>query len=136
IGAVAGAVAGTIRLFIKSAKEKLREKIKATYGIDVNDQGILQQILDTAKQTFGGNLDVAIQSPQVRDLIQLYAMTTGQSSKGMPATMQAGTLVETGGGLFQQANFSNGNPLPSLGGFLSTIGLGGVSAATASNAGP
>lgn len=136
IGAGIGALAGIARLFIKSAKEKLREKIKATYGVDMKDQGILQQIADTAKQSFGGNLDVAIRSPQIRDLIQLYAMTVGQSTKGMPATMHAGTLVETGGGLFQAPNFQNGSALPSLGGSLSTIGLGGVSGANASSAGP
>ena len=54
----------------------------------MRDKGILGQIVQTAKQGFGGNLDVAIRSPQVRDLIELYAMSTGQRMCGMPATMR------------------------------------------------
>jgi len=44
---------------------------------------VLQQIVDIAKQSCGGNLDMAIRTQQVRDLIQLYAMSTGQQTKGM-----------------------------------------------------
>jgi len=135
IGAIAGAIAGTIRLFVKGAQEKAREKIKAIYGVAISDKAILRQIVDTAKQGFGGNLDVAIRSPQIRDLIELYAMATGQRVSGMPATSRPVTLVESGGSLYQQPGFSNASPLPSLGG-LPTIGLDRISAGTPQNAGP
>jgi hypothetical protein len=102
IGAGIGAIAGIARLFVKSAEEKAREKIRATYGVDVRDKGILRQIVETAKQAFGGNLDAAIRSQQVRDLIELYAMTTGQSTAGLPPTVRPVSLIQQGGMLYQQ----------------------------------
>jgi hypothetical protein len=101
IGASAGAVAGLVRLFVKGAQEKAREKIKATYGVDIRDKNVLKQIVDIAKQGFGGNLDMAIRSPQIRDLVELYALSTGQSASGMPATMRPVGLLQQGGSLFQ-----------------------------------
>lgn len=131
IGAGIGAIAGTIRLFIKGATEKAREKVKATYGVDIKDKGVLGQIVDMAKQGFGGNLDMAIRSQQVRDLVELYSMTTGQKPSGMPAKMTSSTLMQSGGSLFQQSNYSNGSAMPSLGGLPGT----GLNSLGASNAG-
>lgn len=120
IGAAAGAVAGIIRLFVKGAREKAREKIKALYGVEVSDHGILDQIVQMAKQSFGGNLDVAIHSPQIRDLIELYAMTTGQKAGGIPAKMSSLSLIQSGGSLFQSPTYVNGSAL----GGLDRIGAG------------
>ncbi|OFW25739.1 MAG: hypothetical protein A3H27_01805 [Acidobacteria bacterium RIFCSPLOWO2_02_FULL_59_13] len=135
IGAGIGAIAGTIRLFVKSAEDKAREKIKATYGVEIRDKGVLRQIVEMAKQSFRGNLDMAIRSAPVRDLIELYAMTTGQSAGGLPAKVSPVSLVQTGGSLFQQLGFSNGTPLPSFGG-LPTIGLDRIGAGSPANTGP
>jgi hypothetical protein len=131
IGAGIGAIAGIARLFVKSAEEKVREKVKALYGVDISDKGVLKQIADTVKSAYGGNIDVAIRSPQIRDLIQLYAMTTGQRPANMPGQVRPVSLIETGGSLFQVASYSNGTPLPSLGGLpsLDRIGAGAPSAA-------
>ena len=62
IGAIAGFAAGMVRLFIKGAVEKARQKIKDLYGVDIPDKALLQQIVDTAKQSYGGNLDMAIRT--------------------------------------------------------------------------
>jgi len=102
IGAGIGAIAGIVRLFVKGAEEKAREKIRATYGVDVRDKGILRQIVETAKQAFGGNLDAAIRSQQVRDVIELYAMATGQSTAGLPPNVRPVSLLQQGGALYQQ----------------------------------
>jgi hypothetical protein len=102
IGAGIGAIAGIARLFVKGAEEKARAKIRATYGVDIRDKGVLRQIVETAKQAFGGNLDAAIRSQQVRDLIELYAMTTGQSTAGLPPTVRPVSLIQQGGMLYQQ----------------------------------
>jgi len=110
IGAGIGAMAGMARLFVKSAEEKAREKIRATYGLDIRDKGILRQIVETAKQAFGGNLDAAIRSQQIRDLIELYAMTTGQSTAGLPPSMRPVALLQQGGGLYQQTFTAAGAP--------------------------
>lgn len=129
IGGIAGAAAGIVRLFIKGAQEKAREKIKAVYGVDISDRAILKQIVETAKSAYGGNLDVAIQSQQVRELVELYAMTTGQSFGGKSTQVQPVSLVQSGGSLFQAPNYSNGTALSSLGGLpsLDAIGRGAPS---------
>jgi hypothetical protein len=103
IGAGVGAVAGLVRLFVKGAQEKAREKIKATYGVDIREKNILAEIVNIAKQGFGGNLDMAIRSQQVRDLVELYALSTGQSTAGLPATMRPVSLLQQGGTLFQSS---------------------------------
>ena len=131
-----GAVAGTIRMFIKGANEKAREKVKALYGVDISDKGVLKQIVDLAKSTYGGNLDMALRSPQIRDLINLYAMTTGQKPQGLQATTpQPMSFVESGGSLFQSPSYVNGSQLPSTVGMpgLDSIGAGMPSGATTVN---
>ena len=115
IGGIAGFAAGMVRLFIKGAVEKARQKIKDLYGVDIPDKAVLQQIVDTAKQSYGGNLDMAIRTQQIRDLIQLYAMSTGQATKGMPATVHPLDLVQKGGSLYQSPGYSNGTHAPRYG---------------------
>jgi hypothetical protein len=131
IGAVVGLEAGIVRMFIKGAAEKAKEKIKSLYGVDVKDKGVLQQIVDTAKSGFGGNLDMAIRSQQVRDLIQLYGMTTGQKVSGMPGSVTPLSLVQSGGSLYQSPQYNNGAPLPVLGGLPSLDRVGGGVASSA-----
>jgi len=125
IGAGVGFVAGLARLFVKSAEEKAREKIKALYGVDISDKGLLKQIVDTAKQAFGGNLDMAIRSQQIRDLVQLYAMSTGQPTRGMPTTVHPLDVVQVGGSLYQSPGYSNGAALPGLNGLPTLDRIGG-----------
>ena len=132
IGAVAGFAAGMVRLFIKGAVEKAREKIKNLYGVDISDKAVLQQIVDTAKQSYGGNLDMAIRTQQVRDLIQLYAMSTGQHTKGMPAQVHPLDIVQSGGSLYQSPGYSNGTALPGMGGLPTLDSIGGGVASGAS----
>jgi hypothetical protein len=125
IGAGIGFAACIVRLFVKGAQEKAREKIKATYGVDISDKGLLKQIVDIAKQGFGGNLDVAIRGQLIRDLVELYAMSTGQKPTGMPGTVRPLDLVQSGGSLFQSPGFSNGTALPGLGGLPTLDRIGG-----------
>ncbi len=131
IGAVAGFVAGLVRLFIKGAEEKARENIKATYGVDISDKALLKQIVQMAKDSFAGNLDMAIRSQPVRELIQLYAMSTGQPTKGMPQQVHPLDIVQSGGSLYQSPGYANGTPLAGLGGLptLDRIGSGTPSVA-------
>ena len=125
IGAGVGALAGVVRLFVKGATEKARQKVKDLYGVDISDKAVLQQIVDMAKQSCGGNLDMAIRTQQVRDLIQLYAMSTGQQTKGMPATVHPLDVVQTGGSLYQSPGYNNGTVLPGLGGLPTLDSIGG-----------
>jgi len=108
IGAAAGAVAGVVRLFIKDAHEKVREKVKALYGVDIKDKKIRQLIVDIAKQKYGGNLDMAVRSLEVQELVKLYALTQGEQAQGMPRPMYGATLAQGGGALNLQPVYSNG----------------------------
>jgi hypothetical protein len=118
-------------MFIKGAQEKARQKIKDLYGVDISDKAILQQIVDTAKQKYGGNLDMAIRTQEIRDLVSLYAMSTGQPTRGMPAGITPVSFMESGGSLFQAPGYQNGTALPSQGGPLSLDRIGaGVGSTT------
>lgn len=127
-----GAVAGLVRLFIKGAEDKAVEKIKALYGLTQVDKSFAKQIVAMAKQGFAGNLDVAIRAPQVRDLIELYAMSTGQKFGG-PSSMPRGvSLVQAGGALYQSPSYQNGVELPSLGGSVPSVSVAAPQAQGAS----
>lgn len=116
IGAAVGGVAGLVRMLFKGATQKVREKIKQIYKIDITSQGVLQQIVDIAKSAYGGNLNMAVRSTQVAELVKLYALTTDQNPSGLPLMMQASTLVQQNGLLFRQPETLGGRALNSLGG--------------------
>ena len=123
-------IAGLFILFggsklLQGAQEKVRQKIKELYGVDITDKKVLQQIVDIAKQSYGSNIDMAIRTQQVRDLIQLFAMSTGQTTKGMPATVHSLDIVQSGGSLYQSPGYSNGSALPGLGGIPTLDSIGG-----------
>lgn len=109
IGAGIGALAGTIRLFVKGAQEKIVEKVKNVYGVTITKNFARDPLLGIIKQGFGGNIDVGIRSAQVRDLIELYAMSTGQNSAGINTTRPiSSSFALSGGSLSQQPVFQNG----------------------------
>lgn len=122
IGGAIGGLAGLVRLFGKGATEKTRDKIKAFYGIDVKDKGVLNQIVEITKSTYGGNTDMAIRSPQIRDLLELYAMSTGQKFGLNPDTVRPFVASQSAGQIFQQVQYDAGraftqqSSLPTLGG--------------------
>lgn len=123
IGAGIGAIAGTIRLFVKTASEKIVSKVKSIYGITISSKFARDPLLGIIKQGFGGNIDVGIRSAQIRDLIELYAMSTGQNSTGINTTRPiSSSFALSGGSLSQQPTFSNGL----------SLGLGQASNASAS----
>ena len=129
IGAGIGLIAGMVRLFIKGASEKLHDKIRAVYGVDVTQKNILQQMLSIIKQNYGGNLDVGVRSQPVRDLIELYAMSTGKSM-AVKATMQPYSYSQAGGALSQQpvgGAYSAPASIDNLRGITQANGVGGSS---------
>jgi hypothetical protein len=121
IGAAAGAVAGAVRLFVKGASEKARDKIKAMYGVDVKDKGVLNQIIQIAKQSYGGNIDMAIRTSQVSDLVRLYGMSTGQGTGRIAAPMTPTSLIQSGGSLSQAQQYYGGSPMAMPGGLPVTV---------------
>jgi hypothetical protein len=113
IGAAIGggiALAKTFGLFGDDRKH-IKKLVKEIYGMDINN-AMADQIVAIAKQSFGGQHDVAVRSPQVRELLRLYAQTTGQKSaedKFVADTVHGASLVEAGGKLQQQAIYDNGS---------------------------
>ncbi|MDZ4801069.1 MAG: hypothetical protein SGI92_23160, partial [Bryobacteraceae bacterium] len=120
IGAGIGAAAGIARLFVKGAEEKARQKIRDVYDVDVKDKALLKLVVETARSR--GGLDVAIQTKEVRELIELYALSTGQNTNRLPAAMKPLGLVQQGGTLFSQSPGSSR--------------LDSIQSGTKSNAGP
>ena len=107
VGAGVGFVAGLIRLGRKSAAEKTIEKVRKAYGITI-DKNLAGVLVKLAKESYGGNIDIAIRSPQAREMIQLYSISTGQNPTGMPRPMYGVTWEQSGGGLALQPVYSNG----------------------------
>lgn len=111
IGAAVGGAAVLIASLFKRGSDKAREKIKSVYGVDISAKNILDQIVAMAKQSYGGNLDVAIRSKDVQDLVELYALSTGQAARGLVAHVQPLTLSTSGGVSSILQNYSNGRPV-------------------------
>ena len=107
IGAGIGFVAGLIRLGIKSAAEKVIEKVRTLYGVTLN-KSTAQQIVEIANQKYAKNLDMAVRSQEVRDLVKLYAQTMGQKTNLIADSVHSASLIEARGGLYQGAVYDNG----------------------------
>ena len=82
--------------------------------------------MNIANSQFGGDMAVAVRSPSVRQLVQLYSEATGQKMPLSATTPYSGSLVEQGGNLYQQATFQGNawrayaSNLPTLGGLTGT----------------
>jgi hypothetical protein len=125
IGGVAGAGIGIGEKLagIESPQKKAHDDIKSIYGVDIpQNSGTIKQVVSIAQSQFGGDIAVAVRSPNVRQLVMLYSEATGQHMPLSAATPYAGSLVESGGNLYQQASFQNNawhsyqSDLPVLGG--------------------
>jgi hypothetical protein len=129
IGAAAGLAAGIGEAIagVESQGHEAHRLILSVYGVNIPERGgIIQQIVNMSQQ-YGGSVSTTIRSPQVRQLIEMYALSTGQRSNLFLTTPQAAHLAEMGGSLYQQANYFSGSPytfsssLPTLGPSGSTI---------------
>ncbi len=129
IGAGVGLAAGLIRNLFKSGVDKAREKIKAVYGVDISAKNILEEIVGIAKNSFGGNLDVAIRSPQIREMVQLYSISTGGRNFGPsgPQGPSGNTFIQSSGAFSASPSYNNGTP------FLSSTNRGGPTSITVIN---
>ena len=119
IGAGVGLIGSLIGMFRKGADQKLRDKIRSLYHIEVRDKALLTQIVETAKQ-YGGNLDMTIRAPQVAELLELYALSTGQQFP-MRNIARPFVMTQTGGSLYQMPSYDRGEAygysgLPMIGG--------------------
>jgi hypothetical protein len=128
IGAAAGFTAGVVEklLGVESPPRKAHDYIKSIYGVDIpQNSGTIKQVVQIAQSQFGGDIAVAVRSPSVRQLVMLYSEATGQKMPLSATTPYAGSLVEQGGKLYQQASYQDGQAhtyasnIPTLGGIAS-----------------
>jgi len=95
---------------VESPRREAQRLVKQLYRIDINN-GTADQIVSLAKQTYGGRVSIAVRSPEVRQMLGLYAAGTGQAgSFPMSSSVAHGaSLVQSGGQLFQGAMYQYGN---------------------------
>jgi hypothetical protein len=124
IGAGAGLLAGGLRWLFggKAPEERMRDKIRDVYGINITDRAVLKQLVDMAKSSYGGDFDMAVRSAQVSELVELYAMSTGQKMP-LAATALPSTMIQSGGSVYQMPSYTAGgqqyavtSAFPALGG--------------------
>jgi hypothetical protein len=102
-----GAAIAIIGLLKKSDTAHARDLVKQMYGIDIRNQQVLAEIVQIAKQKYGGAISIAVASPEVQQLVNLYAATQGMGVVG-PRPMYPATLAQSAGGLQLQPTYSNG----------------------------
>jgi hypothetical protein len=129
LGAViGGAAGGLIGIGEKIAGVETPEReaarlIGTIYGLQINaNSTTIAQIVAMAKQSYGGTISIAVRSAPVRELLQLYADSTGQKSSLLTAQqVHSASMTQSGGSLYQSATWQNGTPytyassLPTLG---------------------
>ena len=111
IGAGAGALAGIGEKIagVETPENEAKRLIKQIYGLTI-DNNTARQIAAMAKQSYGGAVSVAVRSSEVRQLLQLYAESTGQKSNLFLNDPHGVNLVQAGGRLNQSAVYNNGTP--------------------------
>jgi len=124
IGAGAGALLGGLSLagIIQTKNQKFHNKIKDIYHVDINDQKLLSQFSQIADQKYGGNVDVAVRSIEVRQIVQLWAQAHGQNSLGIVGTPQQSIFANQGGRLTEIPTYFNGQAVVP-GDTRSTVGI-------------
>ena len=96
-------------LGIVSPAQKAHDDIKSIYNVSIpTNSGTIKQVVQIAQSQFGGDIAVAVRSPSVRQLVMLYSEATGQKMPLSATTPYAGSLVEQGGKLYQQASYQEG----------------------------
>lgn len=123
IGAAVGAGAALIRTLFGDDVSHTKKLVRQIYGLHIND-ATAKQIIDIAKQKYGGAISVAVRSQEVRDLLKLYAQTLEPSKQGQFVNdkIHSASLIESNGRLYQGPVYDNGSayayqsPLSTYGG--------------------
>jgi hypothetical protein len=92
---------------VESPRHKAEREVKQDYGIKINDS-TADQIVQIANQKYGKNVNLAVRSPEVRQMLGLYAAGTGQKMPQSALMPHAGSLVEQGGALYQAPTYQYG----------------------------
>jgi hypothetical protein len=126
IGGAIGFGAGLVRLFVKGKDQKIVDKVKQIHNIDITKDFARKNLQPIIDQQYGGNIELGLRSPEVFDLLNLYARTTGQPQmlKNQPVGIG---LSLSGGQLYQTPGVVNGESLAYSGGVAKLQQNSGVS---------
>ncbi len=121
-----GAAIGLIGVFKKRGEDKIVEKVKSTYGIAIDRGFARSPLAEIIKNQFGGDIDLGIRSPMVRELLSVYRMQSNQAGTGVGLSalnnMARGvSLSGSGGSVYQNPVNVNGGAY-GYGGSLPTSG--------------
>lgn len=114
--------------FRHSTEKKLRETIRSTYGVDIREMQVLQQIKALGEQAFGRGqvsrrlLDTIRLEP-VKQLVQSYAESTGQTARGLITAAQLGDPGWVGNRYIRGADVGVGSQVPGAGAAVSRRGF-------------
>ncbi len=113
IGAAVGAGIGVGEMLagVQSPVHEVESLVKRRYGISIEDSEA-NKIASLAQSKYGGQYSVAVGSPEVRQMLGLYAAGTGQANKFpvSATTPMGGGLEMQGGKLMQSAIYKYGDP--------------------------
>ncbi len=132
IGAAAGFAAAGIRTLIGGdpPDKKLRKRIRELTGVDIDNKGMLKDMLAKVGGTSTFQMDAWIRSRDGQDMIELAAQMSGQRFRSKYNVPQL-NLIGADGSVFEAAPWLNGQQmsqvsnLPSMGLTLDQIS-GGV----------
>ena len=99
IGAAIGGVASLLAgVFGGSDLAHTQKLVQQIYGVNISDRSVLTQIMQIAKQSYGGKISVAVYSPEVQKLVGLYAESTGQKYQNLMYRGPENVNLVSGGG--------------------------------------
>lgn len=112
IGAVVGAGIGLGEMLagVESPRHQAQRLVKEQYGISINNQ-MADSIVSIADSRYGHMLSIATRSPEVRQMLGLFAAGTGQNGSRALSSMTAhgAGIVESGGRAYQNPVYMYGS---------------------------
>jgi hypothetical protein len=111
IGGAAGALIGIGEKIagVETPENEAKRLVKQIYSLNI-DNATAKQIAAIAKQSYAGHVSSAVRSPEVRQLLQLVAESTGQKSNLFLNDPHGVNLTQSGGVLNQSAFYNSGTP--------------------------
>jgi hypothetical protein len=112
IGAAAGGLAslGEMLAGVESPRHEAIRLVKDQYHITISN-AMADRIVQLAQSKYGNTVSLAVRSPEVRQMLGLYAAGTGQAGQfPQGASVPHGAnLMESGGTLYQAKSYLYGN---------------------------
>src|SRR5678815_5721082 len=106
---------------VESDRQHAKNLVSSQYHLSISNS-MADQIVGIAKSSYGGTVSIAVRSPEVRQMLGLYAAGTGQSLAPSSSAPHGAGLTSSGGSLFSNPTYQYGSvyqassPFPTYGG--------------------